>query len=134
MIPMFERSKTVRALDRVATGTGFNVIIQKRIFTSLGLLVSRTHVFSFVFQASNVMALFSYAEMVLKHPLVVLLVLVVSSASSDPIQSNTTAVESRETKAPDWWPVVECVFLDDVKHCLQDRTVRAFVGLGICFL
>lgn len=74
--------------------------------------------------------LLRYCEEILSHSLVVLLVLVTSSGCSDPTQTNTTAVESRETKTPSWWPIVECVFLDDVSKCLQDSTVRAFVGLG----
>lgn len=75
-------------------------------------------------------SLLRYCE-VLSHSLVLLLlVLVASSGCSDTAQSNATAVESRETKTPSWWPLVECVLLDDVSKCLQDRTVRAFVGIG----
>jgi hypothetical protein len=76
-------------------------------------------------------ALLRYCEEVLSHCLVVLLLLVALSGCNDPSQTNTTAAESRETKTPGWWPIVECFFLEDVSECLQYSTVRAFVGLGI---
>jgi hypothetical protein len=75
-------------------------------------------------------ALHDFAEMIQRNSFFVLLVLLATSSSSNSAQSVSTAVESRETKTPDWWPIVECVFLGDVNRCLQDRTLRAFVGLG----
>jgi hypothetical protein len=78
-------------------------------------------------------ALLSYAHTTLRYSLVTLLIVVASSASSDPSEGNRTAVEGRETTTPVWWPLVECIFLDDVNKCLQDSTVRAFVGLGTGF-
>ncbi|PNF43008.1 hypothetical protein B7P43_G09570 [Cryptotermes secundus] len=74
-------------------------------------------------------ALLRHADVTLWHSLVTLLLLVASSSSSDPSEGNRTAVESRGTTTPIWWPFVECFFLADVNKCLQDQTVRAFVGL-----
>jgi hypothetical protein len=78
-------------------------------------------------------ALLKYADMTLRHSLITLLLFVASSGSSDPSEGNRTAVEGRGTTTPLWWPFVECFFLTDVNKCLQDRTVRAFVGLGTGF-
>jgi hypothetical protein len=78
-------------------------------------------------------ALLRYADMTLRHSLVTLLLCVASSGSSDPSEGNRTAIEGRGTTTPIWWPFVECFFLTDVNKCLQDRTVRAFVGLGTGF-
>jgi hypothetical protein len=95
--------------------------------------ISLPDLFSFTLQASNMAALLSYADMTLRFSLFTLLMSVASSDSSGPSESNRTALEGRETATSAWWPLVECVFLTDVNKCLQDRTLRAFVGLGTGF-
>jgi hypothetical protein len=117
----------------VATTINFQIsVLKKNVYTRLVLLASCPHIVSFILQANNMVALHDLAEMTQRHSLLVLLVLAATgSSSSSSAQSTSTAVDSRETKTSAWWPIVECVFLDDdVNKCLQDRTVRTFVGLG----
>lgn len=90
---------------------------------------------SVVLQANNMVALHDFAAMTQRLCLFVLLVLLATNsrsiaAQNISAQNISNAVESRETKTSIWWPVVECVLLDDVNKCLQDRSVRAFIGLG----
>lgn len=94
------------------------------------VLGSLTDLFSFTLQASNMAALLSYADTTLRFSLLTLLTFLGSSDSRGPTEGNGTAVQGRETSSSVLWPLVECVFLTDVNKCLQDRTVRAFVGLG----
>jgi len=96
----------------------------------LVIFASRPDISSVVLQANNMVALHDFPAMIQRQFLFVLLVLVATNSRSISAQNISTAVESRETKTSVWWPVVECVLLDDVNKCLQDRSVRAFVGLG----
>ncbi|XP_069690575.1 uncharacterized protein [Periplaneta americana] len=59
--------------------------------------------------------------------LALVLVLATSGQGSTPVPAS---LQSREHKTPAWWPLLQCVLLADFNKCLQDRTLRAFVGLG----
>jgi hypothetical protein len=96
----------------------------------LVVFASRPDIPSIVLQANNMAALRDFAAMLQMQCLFVLLVLVATNSRSISAQNISNAVESRETKTSIWWPVVQCILLDDVNKCLQDRSVRAFVGLG----
>jgi len=96
----------------------------------LVIFASPPDISSIVFQANNMVALRDFTAMIQRHCLFVLLVLMATNSRSISAQNISAVVESRETKTSVWWPVVECVLLDDVNKCLQDRSVRAFVGLG----
>ncbi|KAJ4432121.1 hypothetical protein ANN_20737 [Periplaneta americana] len=58
--------------------------------------------------------------------LALVLVLATSGQGSTPVPAS---LQSREHKTPAWWPLLQCVLLADFNKCLQDRTLRAFVGL-----
>ena len=45
--------------------------------------------------------------------------------------SNSDVREIRDIYKAGWWPLLQCIFLDDMNKCLQDRAVRALVGLGM---
>jgi hypothetical protein len=120
----------------VVTNNYFQIsLLKKIVYTRLVIFASRPDVSSVVLQANNMVALHDFAAMIQRRFMFVLLVLVATNSRSISAQNISTqnisnAVESRETKTSIWWPVVECVLLDDVNKCLQDRSVRAFVGLG----
>jgi len=115
----------------VVTNNYFQIsILKKCVYTRLVIFASRPDISSVVLQANNMVALHDFAAMTQRRCLFVLLVLLATNSRSISAQNISNAVESRETKTSIWWPVVECVLLDDVNKCLQDRSVRAFVGLG----
>jgi len=115
----------------VVTNAYFQIkILKKSVYARLVIFASRPDISSVALQANNMVALRGFAAMIQRHCLFVLLLFVATNSRSISAQNISTAAESRETKTSIWWPVVECIFLDDVNKCLQDRSVRAFVGLG----
>jgi hypothetical protein len=117
--------------NSVVTNNNFQIsLLKKSVYTRLVIFASRPDISSLVLQANNMVALHDFAAMIQRHCLFVLLALLATGSRNISAQNISTAVESRETKTPAWWPVVECFVLDDVNKCLQDRSVRAFVGLG----
>ena len=115
----------------MVTNTYFQIsVLKKSVYTRLVIFASRPDISSVVLQANNMVALHGFAAMIQRHCLFVLLVLMATNSRSISAQNISTAAESRETKTSIWWPVVECILLDDVNKCLQDRSVRTFVGLG----
>jgi hypothetical protein len=115
----------------VVTNNYFQIsVLKKTVYTRFVILASRPDISSVVLQANNMVALHDFAAMVQRHCFFVLLVLVATNSRIISAQNISTVVESRETKTSVWWPVVQCVLFDDVNKCLQDRSLRAFVGLG----
>ena len=115
----------------MVTNTYFQIsVLKKCVYARLVVFASRPDIPSIVLQANNMAALRDFAAMLQMQCLFVLLVLVATNSRSISAQNISNAVESRETKTSIWWPVVQCILLDDVNKCLQDRSVRAFVGLG----
>jgi hypothetical protein len=126
---LYERVVVFR--NNFVTDNNFHIsVLKKSFYTRLVTFASRPDVSSVVLQANNMVALHDFAAMIQRYCLFVLLALLATSSRSISAQNISTAVESRETKTPVWWPIVECFFLDDVNKCLQDRSVRTFVGLG----